>query len=195
LTPTETGLPSNHPEFEPPPDPKPDGPVGRFFAWLSGQERTVIIAAVLFQLFILAAMVLTCALPTHGAPTVLLRVVPVDPRDLMRGDYVTLGYEISRLPSAPQPGLRGSTVYVTLLPEPDGRHFRGGGVSAERPASGRFIRGTVNDWNGITFGIESYFVQEGKGHDYEQAIRSRKLSAKVALASDGQAALRGLVFD
>ena len=29
---------------------------------------------------------------------VLLKVEPVDPRDLLRGDYVLLGYEISRIP-------------------------------------------------------------------------------------------------
>ena len=30
---------------------------------------------------------------------VLLKVEPVDPRDLLRGDYVRLGYDISRLPA------------------------------------------------------------------------------------------------
>ena len=29
---------------------------------------------------------------------VLLKVEPVDPRDLLRGDYIILGYEISRIP-------------------------------------------------------------------------------------------------
>ena len=29
---------------------------------------------------------------------ILLKVEPVDPRDLLRGDYVRLGYEISRIP-------------------------------------------------------------------------------------------------
>jgi GDYXXLXY motif protein len=38
-------------------------------------------------------------------------------------------------------------------------------------------------------GIESYYVQEGTGHRYEQAIRDRKLSAELAVTSSGQAAL------
>ena len=34
------------------------------------------------------------------AQHVLLRVAPVDPRDLFRGQYVALSYDISRLPQA-----------------------------------------------------------------------------------------------
>lgn len=33
-----------------------------------------------------------------GYPVYMLRTMPVDPRDLLRGDYIILGYEISRLP-------------------------------------------------------------------------------------------------
>ena len=40
----------------------------------------------------------------------------------------------------------------------------------------------------IEFGIESYFVQEGKGQDYEDASATTALSAEVAVAADGRAA-------
>jgi uncharacterized membrane-anchored protein len=120
----------------------------------------------------------------------------------MRGDYVTLGYDISRVPvggvrglAGPSRDAEGQTVYVTLVPEADGRHYRGGEVSTTPPASGRFIRGTLTRWGGIVFGIESYYVQEGKGHDYENAVRQHRLSAEVALSSGGRPSLRGLVFD
>ena len=43
----------------------------------------------------LAMMVRPLMTLTTGE-TILLRVVPVDPRDLFRGDYVILSYEISR---------------------------------------------------------------------------------------------------
>ena len=139
--------------------------------------------------------------------SILLRVVPVDPRDLLRGDYVILSYEISRVPATGVDGLfgagrggmgqfaegRGQTVYVTLIPEPDGQHYLGAGVGVNPPPPGvTFIRGTLLDRSRIEFGIESYFVQEGKGKEYEDAMRSRRLSAEVALAADGSAALRGL---
>jgi uncharacterized membrane-anchored protein len=47
-------------------------------------------------------------------------------------------------------------------------------------------------YGSMKFGIESYYVQEGTGRVYEQAIRDRKLSAELAVSPSGQAALRGL---
>ena len=179
----------------------PDFPL---LARIRGHERGLLGAAVGFQLLVLVAMVVGNTVPWHGRPTVLLRVVPVDPRDLMRGDYVILGYDISRFPPgsvlgswAPQdpPETTGREVYVELLPEADGRHHAGGAVSVERPASGKFIRGRIAGRGQIVFGIESFFVQEGKGKEYEDAIRRHKLSAEVALAADGRAALRRLVVE
>ena len=84
-------------------------------------------------------------------------------------------------------------MYVELEPEADDLHYRGGIVSTSLPMPGtRFIQGTLADPSRIEFGIESYFVQEGKGKEYEKAIRDHRLSAEVALTSSGQAALRGL---
>ena len=157
-----------------------------------GRNRGLIAAAVVLQFVVLMSMVVRNALPTFGSPTVLLRVVPVDPRDLMRGDYVILGYEISTMPNYAEPG---ATVYTLLQPERDGRHYRGVAVVTEPPTSGRFIRGTCLGGNRIRYGIESYFVQEGKGKAYEDAVRRHKLSAVVALAADGTPALRRLVIE
>lgn len=174
-------------------------------AWLRRHERWVFLATVAFQVFVLSSMIAGYALPYRDADVVLLRVVPVDPRDLLRGDYVILGYEISRVPpqgvdGLPQPMVqanatewKGRTVYVTLEPEEDGLHYRGGPVSAFPPPEGTsFIQGALTDSSRITFGIESFFVQEGKGKEYEAAIREHRLSAEVALTPSGQAALRGL---
>jgi uncharacterized membrane-anchored protein len=42
------------------------------------------------------------------------------------------------------------------------------------------------------FGIENYYVQEGTGHKYEDAIRSHHLWAEVTVAANGEAAIKGL---
>jgi hypothetical protein len=43
-----------------------------------------------------------------------------------------------------RPHLVGQTVYATLVPEPDGRHYWGAGVSTTRlPAGVKYIRGTL----------------------------------------------------
>ena len=138
-------------------------------------------------------MILGRTVPYAGAQTALLKVEPVDPRDLLRGDYVTLGYAISRTP--PGNYQAGQAVYVTLVPESNGRHYHAGEFLHGPPASGLFIRGTAQGNGRAAYGIESYYVQEGTGHDYEHAVRSRRLWAEVALARDGNAALRGLVIE
>jgi uncharacterized membrane-anchored protein len=156
--------------------------------------------AVVFQLAVLLWMVVWHSRPlvASGSQTVLLRVVPVDPRDLFRGDYVTLSYEFSRTrpPGLPWNDRSGRTVYVALAPDRDGRHYHAAGSSLDPPppGSGPFLRGTATE-AGLAFGIESYFVQEGKGKAYEDAVRRGKLWAEVAVAPDGRAALRGLVIE
>src|SRR5262249_59429436 len=151
-------------------------------AWFRDHERFILIGTVLFQLLVLLGMMAPRGSTLLTGETILLRVVPVDPRDLLRGDYVILGYEISRVSPQGVEGLfgaggagrdnfnegRGQTVYVTLVPEPDGRHYRGSTVSVNPPPAGvKFIQGTLLDRFRIEFGIESYFVQEGKGKEYE----------------------------
>jgi uncharacterized membrane-anchored protein len=168
-------------------------PPGAPFALAPQLGRLAVAAAVVFQLFILVAMILGRTVPYVRAHTVLLQVEPVDPRDLLRGDYVTLGYAFSRVPAGNYQA--GQAVYVRLISGADGRHYRAGGFLGEPPASGLFIRGTAQSNGRATYGIESYYVQEGTGHDYENAVRSRKLWAEVAIDGGGNPALRRLVIE
>jgi uncharacterized membrane-anchored protein len=182
---------------------KPRSPFGSLLDWIKGHERSVLVAAVAFQVIVLVAMIgLRLTLLLTGE-TLLVRVVPVDPRDLFRGDYVVLGYEFSRVPPAGIDGLSGSygqwkqewlgrTVYVTLAPEPDGKHWRAERFSISQPAGGKYLSGRLVAPGRLEFGIESYYLQEGKGKGYEQAMRNRRLSAQIAVSGDGHAALRGL---
>ncbi len=164
----------------------PFAPAGRF-------ERMAIVAAMAFQLLILVGMILGKTVPYLGAETVLLRVEPVDPRDLFRGDYVTLGYDISRIPGGRFQA--GEPVFVTLVAEADGRHYRAGEFRDGPPDSGLYIRGTAGYQGRANYGIESYYVQEGTGHDYENAVRNRNLSAMIALDRNGYARLQRLVVE
>ena len=62
----------------------------------------------------------------------------------------------------------------------------------EKPAAGLFLKGHMKRYGALEFGIEAYYVQEGAGLRYEQAIPNRQLSAELAVTSSGQAALKGL---
>ncbi|MFA5957858.1 GDYXXLXY domain-containing protein [Hyphomicrobium sp.] len=144
-----------------------------------------------------------------------LAVRPLDPRDLFRGDYVTLGYDISRLSKSntetdPEFSgfIRGGDAFVTLSPKPDGgwtqTHI--GSVYPTKVAPGDIVlKGLVQSiWPGQTggdttvnlrYGIEQYFVPEGTGRALEDQVRTHKIEAIVAVGSDGTAALKGLVVD
>ena len=168
------------------------GPTG-LLAFSPRFDRIAVVVAVVFQLVILVTIIISRTVPYVGAPTVLVQVEPVDPRDLFRGDYVTLGYAFSRTPAGKyQPG---HPVYVTLVAEKDGRHYRVGEFLYGPPTSGVFIRGTAQGYGRATYGIESYYVQEKKGHDYEKAVGERRLWAEVAIEEEGSPAIRGLVIE
>jgi len=124
--------------------------------------------------------------------TAFLEVVPVDPRDLFRGDYVILDYKISRIEN--EMLSVGDIVYVFLVK--DGDFHTAERVSFARPKSGLFIKGIVSENNGknftIIYGIENYFVPEGKGLELENARDSETLSVAVKINSYGNAAIKNL---
>jgi uncharacterized membrane-anchored protein len=161
----------------------------RLMAGLKAREWTILLGTVAFQALVLVTMIGSRGLVLLRGETIRLRVVPVDPRDLFRGDYVILGYDFSRMwPAGAAPGQR---VYVTLEPEADGQHWHEVNCSTLRPSSGKFLQGTVQGAR-IECGIESFFVQEGQGRRYENAIRTGRLSAEIAVDADGKAIVRRL---
>ena len=154
-------------------------------------------------------MIAVQAAPLVFGETILLHVTPVYPFDAFRGDYVMLNYDINRLaapgreaaPWTPRDGwtdaMLNRPVYVTLEPDADGKHWHVGKTSLQCPADGKYIRGryTGDYRQPVQFGIEAYYVQEGKGMEWERLRNSRKLSAEIALAPWGQAKLRKLIAD
>jgi uncharacterized membrane-anchored protein len=177
--------------------------LGRVLGWLKARERQVLKVTATAQLLILVGMIALRAIPLVTGQTVLVRVVPVDPRDLFRGDYVILSYDFSRLPPQGVEGLseiergkrsktEGRTVYVPLVPDTNKTHWRAEKVTVVKPEAGPFLKGLMGPYGSLKFGIEAYYVQEGTGRHYEEAIRDRKLTAELAVTSSGQAALKAL---
>jgi uncharacterized membrane-anchored protein len=146
---------------------------------------------------------------------ITLAVRPLDPRDIFRGDYVTLGYDISTLKkSSTETDLDfngvspGSTAYVTLKAAPGGdwtvTHV-GTRYPSQVASDETVLKGRVKYvWNAgndaemtiqVRYGIENYFIPEGTGRALEDKVRSHKIEAVVAVAADGTAALKGLIVD
>jgi uncharacterized membrane-anchored protein len=134
-----------------------------------------------------------------NAQTVFLNVVPVDPRDFFRGDYVVLGYDFDRVIRRDLPG--GSNhPFVSLAPSADGKVWEATQASNSRPDKGIYLEGKINRWSawGFSrplFGIEAFYVQEGQGKQWEKAIREKKVLAKVLVAPSGKARLKELIAE
>lgn len=145
----------------------------------------------------------------NGAEAVL-KVRPVDPRDLLRGDYVILSYEIANLPvgliANPPAGdfVEEGPVFVRLARGAEGYweavSANLGTLPAAPPADGEVdIRGTTggsvipNSVMGVDYGIDRFYVPEGEGRAIEDDMRVRPFGVKVAIGRDGAAQIKALL--
>lgn len=135
---------------------------------------------------------------------VLLETAPVDPRDLLRGDYVILNYKISDVPrSLFSPALEqapsdGTTVYVALAPQGEFHQAASASLEKVTPTADQVvIQGKVQQgWRGpragavhLVYGLERYYVREGTGDP------KGKLTAQVAVLDSGRSTLKQLFID
>ena len=113
----------------------------------------------------------------RAADVILVKGQPVDPRDLMRGDYMTMNYSISSVTLTAPGGTAksdhrvGDEVWVLL--EKRGDYYEVAQASRTRLVPGpaqKLVRGTISydvfGRSGATrvhYGIEKFFVPEGKG--------------------------------
>jgi uncharacterized membrane-anchored protein len=143
---------------------------------------------------------------------VLLKVEPVDPRDLLRGDYVTLTYEIRSIPvklvtNAPAGEFvpKDGPIFVRLGKDADG-YWRPRSATldtpAGEPAAGEIdIRGTVaGNWSigsddafTVNYGMDRYYVPEGQGLAIEADMRTRPFGVLAAVGRDGTAQIKALM--
>lgn len=168
----------------------------------------------LIQIALIALMVIDRVGILREGTEVMLQTRALDPRDLLRGDYVVLGYDISSLPAGALKDRlgsgRGTPVFVKLAPKPDGFY---GAVSVHLEpvavaAPEILIRGHVAmgatcgnqhrafcEVLSIRYGIESYFVPQGEGRDIEKARNAGKVAIVAAVTPSGRAAIKRLLID
>lgn len=129
-----------------------------------------------------------------SAPVVRLKTVPVDPRDLLRGDFMILRYDISNVavPAARGNGTagRGAEFWVTLEPR-DGYHAAiASGWDEPELKPGQIA---VRAWpaaRGVAYGIENYYVPEGKG-----TPRFKTLEVDASVGADRRLYLKRVLVD
>lgn len=174
---------------------------GKFLVAVSLQVA-IIFAIIIFKLAVLA-----------GGTDILLQIEPVDPRDLLRGDYATFQYNISNPNSylADETVRSGDTVYVTLRYA--GKYWVASRVSKSKPTSGVFLKGKVESGGAqsaegqfripgfntdlarfhVVYGIEEYFIPEGTGRNFN--FWGRDAGALVKVDDGGRAVLKQIYID
>ncbi|MDX5594509.1 GDYXXLXY domain-containing protein [Pseudovibrio sp. SPO723] len=136
-------------------------------------------------LVVLVLLPLFDRLQTHwsGEP-VVLELRPIDPRDLLRGDYVILNLALTRISSEDLPESRqddlsrfenADTLWVGLEPQAEGKPAKLMRVISDR-AEGEagliWLKGRVKSRSfsseklttlGVDYGLDAFYVPEGKG--------------------------------
>ncbi len=169
------------------------------------------VAVALIQTAVLGSMIYERATILRTGTAIMLKTEPIDPRDLFRGDYVILNYEISQLPTEKLEGdnefERLQPIYVAL--EERGQFWSATGIYNGWPTiigDQVIIKGTV-DWTNdihedcplenldcdyyaqplistevnVSYGLDSYFVPEGSGKEIEDAVREDSEIERVAV--------------
>lgn len=158
-------------------------------------NRKILYAFLLAQLLALTGLYAYHAAGL-GYPVYRIRTVPVDPRDLLRGDYVILRYEISRLPDALKPEPLPASVWVRLKPD--------GGVWVIESVKG-YRQSELDDqrqnWpvlkarregSELIYDLERFYVPEGTGRN---APPGGKLIVEIAVRPNGSAQIKGLLTE
>jgi uncharacterized membrane-anchored protein len=175
---------------------------------MSAPIKTLLAVAgvALAQTAVLAYMVIDRVTLLHAGREIVLPIIPVDPRDLFRGEYVRLSYSISTVPltvageTRPRPN---EVLYVVVEKKAGDEAWQAVRVTRTFPGDlnpdqvvlkGRVLFGS-STFDTVRYGIESYFVPQGEGPRLEALARNRKLAVLVAVDNAGNAAIKGLIID
>ncbi len=165
----------------------------------------------LAQIGFLYSMIAGRAAILRDGQVVVLEVQPIDPRDLFRGDYVRLGYNISTIAEALlAEGTTGTAVpaggaiFVQLAPDAQTGIWNATAAAFDRTLlddtddtvvmAGTLQSAFAGDagtlW--VDYGIERYYVPEGEGRAIEDGLGERTFLMHVAVGTGGAAQVKAL---
>lgn len=183
--------------------------------WLEKHAARLLPVALLIPALVLLSLMIQPFLTLQFGETVVLQTVPVDPKDLFRGDYVDLFYELNQIDTGITPieglvpgnqpeSLSGSTVYVVF--KKDGAYHSVDYFTTKKPSSKIYLKGTIQyayfkDYNNpnqavlcnVDFGIDRYYIQENSGQALEEAARKGKVLVTLKVFN-GFGTVRGLTL-
>jgi uncharacterized membrane-anchored protein len=141
-------------------------------------------------IFAIAIVLLILSWPLITGKTYILKTMPIDPFDILRGQYMSIRYDISTISNS---GLSqedaGKTIYIIL--SKNNSIWEYSGFSFEKPLNGDFIKGKISRVSGnnaqIEYGIEQYFFERNA------RIDARNMRVEVKASSSGQSRISKLL--
>ncbi len=172
-------------------------------------RRKLVLCFILCQLLVLGFMAGKREYIRAYGQQIYLRTAPIDPRDPFRGDFVRLHYGLSRVNARDWRGTvkehqdeRGHQVYAVLRAGADDLYALDY-LTDEQPAERVYLKGRTSSRGGsgpgagvsVKYGIEQYFVEQGRGRTIEQRRGSRNkiqvpMEVRLAVGGDGTAVIR-----
>lgn len=176
--------------------------------------RKLLVLVILGQLAVLLVMAGKREWIYFKGEEIYLRTAPLDPRDPFRGDFVRLCYAINTVHQNHAHGdfiveeLQRDQVVYTALRAGANNVYELDHLSLEPPEDSLFVKGRYTrnwkfrcgTWNphsaSLKYGIEQYFVQQGKGKEMEARLGTREglqipLEVQLAIGKDGTAVIKG----
>jgi uncharacterized membrane-anchored protein len=135
---------------------------------------------------------------------ILLETRRVDPRDMLRGDYLILNYKISDVPTKlfSPPVTKdlpfGANIFAALAPGTNQFYeVTRASTNEFMPAAGEVLlrgKSTYVWWNAassihVAYGIENYFIAEGTGNP------AGKLTVQAVVPASGHASIQQVFVD
>ncbi|NLV68119.1 MAG: GDYXXLXY domain-containing protein [Spirochaetes bacterium] len=160
---------------------------------------------VLIQVAVLVFMAVNQEYILAAGKKVMLKCEPIDPRSLFSGDYVILNYEITRTdldtitvkPGEKQSFRVNETIYIALEKPESSKYWRAAAASRDinwlRSMYKTVIRGRIDRYYNIKFGVEDYFVPQHEGINIERNLDN--VHVEVSVMPDGKSAISRLFLD
>ncbi len=171
------------------------------FVGLTSKRKSLIVLVIAQIVFLLGITFTHYATSWYGQE-ITLKTVPIDPRDMLYGDYAILQYEISTLPVSkwmdPPPSSqqavpeRGDVIYVVLTPNAEQNElYDAQEFYSHKPSlqdNEILLKAKVDDmWDDtsvrVIYGIEKYYIPENTGKELEEQARQGSYIAHVKVSS------------
>jgi uncharacterized membrane-anchored protein len=161
----------------------------------------ILAGLVLVQVLFLIGLALSFYAVGWFGKEIKIQTAPIDPRDLVYGDYVNLNYEISRIKVSLWQGsgnlpAKGDILYVVMKLDkntPKGL-YKAAAVYDHKPTPAEdeiILKGrsgyTYDEIINVTYGLETYYVPENSGKALQDQVG--QLVARVKVSSGGRAVL------